>query len=92
MHKTLMSDKTYSNFKSLTTEVGSPISVWIHEVVGDRIVFSDVEPGKREKTIKLREEMEEKEKQRLEAEFNMKNNIKTVSDEKLAELAAHFNV
>lgn len=91
MHKTLMSDKTYSNFKSLTTEVGSPISVWIHEVVGDRIVFSDVEPEKREKTIKLREEMEEKEKQRLEAEFNMKNNIKTVSDEKLAELAAHFN-
>lgn len=91
MHKTLMSDKTYADFKALETQVGSPISVWIHEVAGDRIVFSDIEPENREEISKIREAQEEEEKKKLELKYNKEHGIHKVSEEKLNQLVNHFN-
>ena len=86
-----MSDKTYADFKALETQVGSPISVWIHEVAGDRIVFSDIELENREEISKIREAQEEEEKKKLELKYNKEHGIHKVSEEKLDQLVNHFN-
>jgi hypothetical protein len=91
MHKTLMSDETYKAFKELTIQPETPLKVWIHEVVGDRIVFSDIDPEIREEVSAMREAQEEEEKRKLELKYNKEHGIHKVSEEKLDELVNHFS-
>lgn len=93
MHKTLMSDSLYADFKEGKVKVGAHIDLWIHDVAEDKVVFSDIPLEEREDIIKIREAQDEEEKKRSEIKMRSRysnSSNSSISSEKMNALVNHF--